>query len=167
MALTEAQEKQLLEGHTAFTAELAKLTPIAAKVPELETQLKAKDAEIAALKTAQSNFSQEALFNGLKTKYPNVPESVLKALPAEVRETEAAKIQGEFSKVNTATVKTGPDAWANIGGIAPTDETERAAREQESKAKYAEAAKSGSVLDMLSVRSADLIGQLRRALPNT
>lgn len=164
MALSEQQEKELLEGFGGLKKTVEELKPIAAKVPELENTLKAKDAEIAELKKNQTNFSQEAQFHSLKTKYPDVPEDTLKALPEASRDSVAAGLQAQFSKLKATQAKTDPmTLWANAGGIGPTDEAEKAAQKAEAQKRYDSARNNGNVMGMLQTRSAEVVSFLRKS----
>lgn len=166
MALTEAQEKELLEGLTSVKTQLAS---VSTKSTELETLVKAKDAEIAELKKGHQVLTQEGQFNSLKSKYPDVPETVLKSLPEAQRDTLAKELQEKFSnvKVGPQPIKTDPmNSWADAGGIGPVDETERAAAHAEAQKRYNAAKESGSpdaVLKMLQLRSAEIAGAVRKA----
>jgi hypothetical protein len=165
MALTEQQEKELLEGFGSLKKTVADLSPIAAKVPELEKTLAAKNAEIEALKTGHANLTQDKSLQELKSKYPDVPESTLKLIPEANRDAEAKVLQEKFSKVKAPQAETDPmKLWANAGGIGPTDEAEKAAQQQEATKRYNEFKNSGNVMGMLSLRGAEFVASVRKAL---
>src|SRR5687767_1446503 len=120
MSLTEEQEKQLLAAVPALQKQLADLAPIAAKVPTLEAELKAKDEKLQALEKGQINLTQEAAFQGLKSTYPDVPEHLVKhalSLPdAKAREELLKPVQEQISKVKASQAETDPmRVWANAG----------------------------------------------------
>jgi hypothetical protein len=167
MALTETQEKELLDGSKNLQEQLktvlATIEPlkvVAAKVPELEKSLAEKDAKIAELAKGQSNLTQDAAFNGLKSKYPDVPESVLKALPEAQREPLAKELQDQYSKVKP-TGETDPmKLWADAGGIAPATEAERVAQDLERKKEYEAHSKTGNISGMLHQRMGELVSKV-------
>ena len=163
--MTEQEEKALIEGNKAMGEQLKNilatiepLKAVAAKVPELEKSLSEKDAKITELAKGHANFTQEAAFLSLKSKYPDVPESVLKALPEAQRDTLAAELQkGMASKVN-ANAETDPmKLWASAGGIAPATEAEAQAQQAAKQKDYDDAKSRGSVGQMLHARMAEIV----------
>lgn len=162
--MTPEQEAALIKSNETLTTEMSKLAPLLAQIPTLTEQVKVLANENTELKKNVTLSSQEIALRDLKTKYPDVPESIIKALPETVRETEAKALQEKFSTVKTALVKTDPHTmWANAGGIGPTSDAEKAAQAQELKAKHTESAKSGDVVGMLASRSGELLEHLRRS----
>lgn len=148
MALTPEQEADLVKTNAEMSAALKTLLP-----------------EVAALKTAnadltarQSAASQETAVLALKATCPDVPNEVLMALPEAVRAAQGAALQAQFSKLKTAsTVKTGPDAWANVGGVGPSVEAEDAAQLAARETARAAAVQKGSFMDVLRIKSRDTI----------
>lgn len=162
--MTPEQEAALIKSNEMLTAEMAKLAPMLSSIPALTEQVKTLAAENTELKKNVTLSSQEIAINNLKTKYPDVPESVIKALPEAVREVEAKALQEKFSTVKTSQVKTDPHTmWANAGGIGPTSDAEKAAQAQELRAKHTASAKSGDVVGMLASRSGELLEHLRKS----
>jgi hypothetical protein len=158
MALTEAQEKELLENTAALKEQIAALLPLAQKSKDLEAQL-------VSLKDMSS---QEKAVLALKTKYPDVPEATLLAIPADKREEHAKTLQDQFASLKAKSVtpaKNPQDAWAVAGSIGPTDEAGIQA-EKLAKAKTLEEARSrGDVHGMLKTKSAQIVGWLRQTVP--
>lgn len=163
--MTPEQEAALLKSNETMSAQikdlLASVEPlkaVAAKVPELEKSLAEKDTKIAELAKGQSNLTQEQAMNQLKSKYPDVPETVLLALPADKREEHAKALQDKFSTVNPPKGETDPmKLWAGAGGIAPATEAERTAKEQERQKEYDSHKTSGNVLGMLHQRLGEVV----------
>lgn len=165
MALTEEQEKHLLASHEALTKQLSELAPILSQVKPLTEKVSLLEKENGELKKGLQSSSQEQMFLSLKTKYPDVPESVLRATPEAQRETVFKELQDKLSTVKAASAaKTDPmKMWADAGGIGPTDEAEKAALEAEKRKSYDESAKRGDVHGMLKARSKELLGFIRQS----
>lgn len=145
------------------TEQLAAVVPVIEKVKTLESTLAEKDKVITDLQSKQNQSSQEQALLGLKTKYPDVPESLLKALPEASREAEAKALQEKFGQLKTApgAVKTGPNAWDNAG-IGPSLEAEdQAALALREKARNESVAK-GDVMGVLRAKSRDTLEFLAR-----
>ena len=64
----------------------AQIKTVVESVKPLTDKVAVLEKENGELKGKVNLTSQEVQFNGLKTKYPDVPESVLKALPEAERE---------------------------------------------------------------------------------
>jgi len=148
MALTPEQEADLVKTNAEMSATLKTLLP---EVAALKTQ----NADLTAKHSA---VSQEQAILALKAKYPDVPETTLRALPSEVRETQGAALQEHLEKLKTASaVKTGPDAWASLGGIGPSVEAEDAANLAARETARAAAVQKGSYMDVLRIKSRDTV----------
>lgn len=162
--MTPEQEAALIKSNETLTTEMSKLAPMLAQIPTLTEQVKALAAENTELKKNVTLSSQEIAMNNLKTKYPDVPESIIKALPEAVREVEAKALQEKFSTVKASQAKTDPHTmWANAGSIGPTSDAEKAAQAQEQRAKHSASAKSGDVVGMLAARGGELVEHLRKS----
>ena len=121
---------------------------------------------IAELTSKQSAVSQEQAVLALKAKCPDVPEATLRALPPEAREAQALMLQESFGKLKTASaVKTGPDAWANLGGIGPSIEAEDAAQLAARTAARDAAVQKGNVMDVLRIKSRDIVEFVQKNYP--
>lgn len=170
MALTEAQEKELLEGLSGLKKSVTDLSAVAAKVPELEAQIKAKDTKIAELEKGHQNLSQQADRSGLKTAYPDVPEHLLDhalSLPADKRADFLKPTQEAISKVKGALPNTDPralDPWARAGGIGPTDDAAIAAEKAAQDKARQEARSRGDVAGMIQSRGKEVTEFLRRSI---
>lgn len=154
MALTPEQEAQLLADAAANKAAIEALKQENATV---KTQLAEKDTAITDLKTKQQTSSQEQALAALKATCPDVPEEVLKALPEAVRAAEGAKLQVSYGKLKSAPLKTGSEAWNNIGGIAPSVEAEDAASLALRETARAKAVQTGNYMDVLRIKSRDTV----------
>lgn len=165
MAFNEAQEKEILGTITELKSTLDKISPIAAEVPALKAQLTAKQTELDDLKSKFGTFRQEGALGALKTKYPDVPESTLLAIPEASREAEAAKLQEAFSKVKVTPTKTDPrNPWANTGGIAPLSEAEELARKQQERQELEKAKSEGNLSGVIRAKSRTVAGWIRKSL---
>lgn len=156
----------------ALTKQVEDLKAVSAKVPELETQIKAKDAQIAELQASTKNLTVNSALQGLKTAYPDVPEATLSAaqeLPADKRDAILKPIQEKAAqlKVTTVTKSDPTQGWADAGSITPGTEAERAAKHAERNARIAEHTKRGDVMGVLSERSAEIAAHVRRAFVKT
>lgn len=160
MALTPEQEAQILADNAEMKKTLAAIAP---ELTTLKTQLAEKDAAITDLKTKTDASSQETAILALKAKYPDVPEGTLRALPEASREAQATELQAHFGKLKTpAGVKTGPEAWANVGGIGPSVEAEAAESLAQRETERAKAVQSGAFMDVLRVKSRDTVDFIRK-----
>ena len=161
MALTEEQEKQLLDSHASLSKQIADLLPAVESLKPLTEKVSALEKENGELKKGMSISSQEQAILTLKTKYPDVPESVIRSTPEAQRDAVLKDVQDKFSTVKAA-AKTDPDQfWANAGSIGPTDEAERAAAQQAKAKEYADSQSRGDVGGMLKARSAEVVKFLR------
>jgi hypothetical protein len=165
--MTQEEEKALLDSNKAMgeqiksiIAGIEPLKSLAAKVPELEKSLADKDTKIAELAKGQTNLTQEQVFSKLKSAYPDVPETVLMALPADKREEHAKTLQDQYSKVKPSGETDPMKLWASAGGIAPATEAEREAKELDRKKEYEAHEKSGNVSGMLHQRLGDIVRQV-------
>ena len=162
MALTEDQEKSLLSSHEVLTKQLAEIVPLVSQLKPLTEKVSALEKENVELKKGLSLSSQEQAILTLKTKYPDVPESVIRNTPEASREVVLKEVQDKFSTVKASQAKTDPmTLWADAGGIGPTDEAERAASEQQKQKVYAESQSRGDVGGMLKARSTEIVKFLR------
>ena len=155
MALTAEQEADLLKSNEEMKKTLAALAP---QVTALNTQLTEKDAAIKDLQAKQQLSSQDAALSAIKAKYPDVPEATLRALPEAAREEQAKMLQESFGKLKSAgALKTGAEAWSNVGGIGPSVEAEDAAALAVREAARTKAVTAGNFLDVLRVKSRDTV----------
>jgi hypothetical protein len=163
MAMTPEQEAKL----QADLAEMHKtLASIAPAVETLKTQLAEKDKAITDLQQKHALSSQEKSLLDLKTKYPDVPESVLKALPEASRDAEAKSLQDKFGQLKTASaVKTGSNAWDNAG-IGPSVEAEDAAQLALREKARNEAVLKGSPMEVMRTKARDTVDFLRKHYPS-
>jgi hypothetical protein len=155
MALTPEQEAKLLADSAANAAAIAALTTENAAV---KTQLAEKDSAIKDLTSKHQLSSQETAILALKAKYPDVPEATLRALPEAAREEQGKALQESFGKLKSAgALKTGSEAWANLGGIGPSVEAEDAAQLAAREAGRAKAVQAGNFMDVLRIKSRDTV----------
>lgn len=143
---------------------IAALAPVAEKVKTLEATIAEKDKAITDLQQSNQKNSQEKAIADLKTKYPDVPESVLKALPEASREAEAKALQDRFGQVKT-TVKTGSSAWDNAG-IGPSMEAEDAAALAGRQKQRDEAVQKGDLMGVMRAKARDTVDFLRKNYPH-
>lgn len=162
MPLTEDQEKNLLASHETLTKQLNELLPLVTQLKPLSEKVSLLEKENGELKKGLQSSSQEQAILALKTKYPDVPESVIRNTPEASREVVLKEVQDKFSTVKAVKVKTDPLAlWADAGGIGPTDEAERAMQEKQRHEAYADSGKRGDIMGMLTARSAEVLRHLR------
>jgi hypothetical protein len=155
MALTPEQEAKILADNEAASKTLAALAP---QLEAMKAQLAEKEAAIKDLQTKQQISSQDAALNALKAKYPDVPEATLKALPESVREEQGKVLQESFGKIKSNSVlKTGSNAWSDVGGIGPSVEAEDAAALAVRESARAKAVTSGNFMDVLRIKSRDTL----------
>lgn len=156
-----------LAAQLAKTQEMvAALAPVAEKVKTLETTLAEKGKVITDLQSKHQQSSQEQAVLALKTKYPDVPESLLKALPEASREAEAKALQEKFGQLKTPSrVKTGPNAWDNAG-IGPSIEAEDAAQLALREKARNESVLKGDLMGVMRAKSRDTIEFLRKHYPS-
>lgn len=137
MALTEAEEKALKDGLAAANTAIA----------GLQTSLAEKDTKIVALEKGQIVSEEDRAIAGLRTKFPTVPESTLRALPAASREVEAGKLHESLSKVAPATDPL--KAWSRVGSVMPSLDAETEAEKlatAQAKDKAMKEGNSGGVM---------------------
>ncbi len=162
MALTEEQEQKLLADNESLTKKLTELVPALESLKPLSEKVSALEKENGELKKGLSLSSQEQAIFSLKTKYPDVPESAIRATPEASREVVLKELQDKFSTVKASQAKTDPmELWANAGGIGPTDEAEKAAVQAAHQKSYAESQLRGDVGGMLKARSSEIVKFLR------
>ncbi len=154
MALTEAEETALKDGLKASNEALAKLTPALAA---LQTSVAEKDKVITDLQSKTNVLSQDAATNALKAKFPDVPLETLMALPEAAREAQGKVLQDSIGKLKTSQVKTGSEAWANVGGVGPTAEAEDHAALTARETARESAVQKGDLMGLLRVKSRDTI----------
>jgi len=154
MALTSEQEASLLANLDSSKSAIEGLT---AENAAFKAQLAEKDVAITALKTKTDLSSQEQALIALKATCPDVPETVLKALPEAVRAAEGAALQVHYGKLKSAPLKTGSEAWNSIGGIAPSVEAEDAAKLALRETARNAAVQKGDFMDVLRIKSRDTI----------
>jgi hypothetical protein len=161
MALTEAQEAELIAGSKSMQEALAKLTPA---FSALQADVAAKDVVIKDLTAKQSASSQDAATLALKAKFPDAPIETLLALPEAAREAQGKILQETFGKLKTASlaIKTGPDAWGNVGGVGPTAEAEDHAQLAAREAAREKAVNSGDLMGTLRVKARDTVEFIHR-----
>lgn len=165
MALTEAQERELLDSHKSIQDTLKEILPALKSLPEVQKAVSELAKGNTDLSSKLSAVTQEQTFQTLKSKYPDVPESTLRAFPDAVRETEAKIIQDQISKVKVRlATETDPkdpmSLWARAGGIGPTDEAAIAAEREEQKQIRDKAKNSGDVFGMLKSRTKETLAHL-------
>ena len=155
MALTPEQETKILADSEASAKTIAALAP---QLEALRVELAAKESAIKDLQSKQQTSSQESAFLAVKAKYPDVPEATLRALPEASREEQGKVLQESFGKLkNASAFKTGPEAWANAGGIGPSVEAEDAASLALREQSRAKAVASGNFMDVLRIKSRDTV----------
>ena len=156
MALTPEQEADLVKTNADMKAALATILP---QVTGLKAEIDAKEAAIKDLQSKHQISSQESAFLAVKAKYPDVPEATLRALPEAAREEQGKSLQESFGKLKAANmaVKTGSEAWSNIGGIGPSVEAEDAAALAVRETARTKAVASGNFLDVLRIKSRDTV----------
>lgn len=156
MALTPEQEAKLLADNETMSKTLATLAPA---LDALKADVTAKDKVINDLSSRTNVLSQDAATQALKAKFPDVPMETLMAIPEAAREAQGTVLQAAFGKVKSAhpAIKTGPDAWGNVGGVGPTAEAEDhaalAAREQARE----KAVQSGDLMGVLRIKARDTV----------
>ncbi len=139
------------------------LTANAAALEAAKVASAAKDAELADLKTKTNALSQDAATSALKAKFPDVPMETLLALPEAAREAQGKVMQDTISKVKAPTaLKTGPDAWGNVGGVGPTAEAEDHAQLIAREQAREKAVQSGDALGVLRVKARDTVDWLQK-----
>ena len=154
--MTPELEAQLVKDAADTKAALAATT---AALDALKAEGATKDKTIADLSSRTQVLSQDAASSALKAKFPDVPMETLLAIPEAAREAQGKVLQDAFGKVKTAHpgVKTGPDAWGNVGGVGPTAEAEDhaalIAREQARE----KAVQSGDLMGLLRIKSRDTV----------
>ena len=160
MALTEAQEVELLAGNKAMTEALAKLTPAFAA---LQADVTAKEATIKDLSSRTNVLSQDAATQALKAKFPDVPMETLMALPEAAREAQGTVLQAAFGKVKTPQgFKTGPNAWDDVGGFQPSVEAEADAALAAREVARESAVQKGDLMGLLRVKARDTVDFVHR-----
>ncbi len=161
MALTEAQEAELTNGLKAANEALAKLTPALAAV---QADNAAKDALIKDLSSKTNTLSQDAATSALKAKFPDVPLETLMALPEAAREAQGKVLQDSIGKFKSArpALKTGSDAWSNVGGFQPSVEAEEQAALAARETARESAVQKGDLMGVLRVKSRDTVEFLQK-----
>ncbi len=160
MALTPEQEALLLANVESSKASIAALTE---GNKTLTAALAAKDADITALKSNVHASSQETALLALKAKFPDVPEETLRALPEASREAQGKVLQDTLGKFKApAGVKTGAEAWRDVGGIGPSVEAENAEALALRETERNKAVQSGDFMNVLRVKSRDTVDFIRK-----
>jgi hypothetical protein len=154
-----------------LTKQVEELKVVSAKVPELETQIKAKDVLIAELQKSTNDLKSTGALGSLKTAYPDVPEATLSAtlsMTPEVRDSILKPVQEKAAQFKVTMAKNdATSAWADAGSIGPSTEAERAAKNAEARAAYEAKRKNGDVLGMISERAAEIAAHVRKSLVPT
>ena len=160
--MTEQELVALQESNKTLAEQVKNLLPLVEQYKPLSEKVSALEKENVELKGRVSLTSQEVEFNSFKTAYPDVPESVLKALPVADRAVHAKVLQDKFAV--KAPAKTDPmSLWADAGGIGPTTEAEEAALRIENNKKRNDAKERGDVYGVLKAKSSDILKHLRQS----
>lgn len=164
MALTEQEEKQLKDGLAAANAALEALKPIAGQVTELKGELAKRDEKIALLEKGQNLSAEDRAIADLRGKYPTVPESTLRALPADKRETEAKSLHEQFSKNVPAPDADPLAAWAKAGGVGASIDLESEAQRVERAKARKDAVAAGDPRGVMKAMGGDITRFLAQSL---
>lgn len=158
--MTPEQEAALIKSNETLAAQIAALAPA---MTEMKTQLTTISAENAELKKGVQISAQEVAIRDLKTKYPNVPETTLRALPEAVRDAEAKTLNDQFSKL-AANPVTDPNAWADIGGMGGSLEAEAEAERKARDEARVKARDNGDVMGVLRASSREILNFIKPIL---